>query len=148
VLRLPESIALEDIVTRVDPRLPREMVPFGLSENTLGPAFVNFAESPHVVAVGRAQSGRTNFVRAMMRSIMARYSPDEATIILIDPRRRSVGVVPDKWLSRYTYALGDIKEVITDRASRWISMSTASNECASYAPVCAKLPKRSPPTRC
>jgi S-DNA-T family DNA segregation ATPase FtsK/SpoIIIE len=77
-----------------------------------GPAFVNFAENPHVVAVGRAQSGRTNFVRAMMRSIMARYRSDEATIVLIDPRRKSVGVVPDEWLSRYTYALGDIKQVV------------------------------------
>jgi len=75
VLRLPESVALEEVMDRVDSRLPREVVPFGLSESTLGPAFVNFAESPHVVAVGRAQSGRTNFVRAMMRSIMARYSP-------------------------------------------------------------------------
>ncbi|PXX01564.1 type VII secretion protein EccCa [Mycolicibacterium moriokaense] len=112
VLRLPESVALQDVMARVDPQLPRQMVPFGLSENTLGPAFVNFADSPHVVAVGRAQSGRTNFVRAMMRSIMARYSADEATIILIDPRRRSVGVVPDEWLSRYTYALADIKQVV------------------------------------
>ena len=112
VLRLPESVALEEVMGRVDPRLPREMVPFGLSESTLGPAFVNFADSPHVVAVGRAQSGRTNFIRAMMRSIMARYSADEATIILIDPRRRSVGVVPEEWLSRYSYALGDIKQVI------------------------------------
>lgn len=114
VLRLPESIPLEEVQSRVDPRLPREMVPFGLSESTLGPAFVNFTENPHVVAVGRAQSGRTNFVRAMMRSIMSRYRTDEATIILIDPRRKSVGVVPDEWLSRYTYALGDIKLVIND----------------------------------
>jgi DNA segregation ATPase FtsK/SpoIIIE-like protein len=64
------------------------MMPFGLSESTLAPPFVNFTDSPHVVAVGRVQSGRTNVVRAMMRSVMARCSPDEATIILIDPRRR------------------------------------------------------------
>jgi hypothetical protein len=126
VLRLPESVALEEVMDSVDSRLPREMVPFGLSESTLGPAFVNFAESPHVVAVGRAQSGRTNFVRAMMRSIMARYSPDEATIVLIDPRRRSVGVVPDEWLSRYSYALGDIKQVVNG--------------------LCEVLEKRQPPT--
>jgi X-Pro dipeptidyl-peptidase C-terminal non-catalytic domain len=29
---------------------------------------------------------------------------------------------------------------------RWISISTASKECASYAPVRARKPKRSPPT--
>jgi S-DNA-T family DNA segregation ATPase FtsK/SpoIIIE len=108
VKRLPESVALQEIIDRADRQLPREMVPFGLSESTLGPAFVNFADSPHVIAVGRAQSGRTNFIRAMMRSVMARYSPDEVTIILIDPRRRSVVVAPEEWLSRYTYTQGDI----------------------------------------
>jgi S-DNA-T family DNA segregation ATPase FtsK/SpoIIIE len=114
VLRLPESIALEDVLAQADPRMPREMVPFGLSESTLRPAYVNFAESPHVVAVGRAQSGRTTFLRAMIRSIMTRYTPEEATFILIDPRRRSVGVVPDEWLSRYSYAQGDIRQVVND----------------------------------
>jgi FtsK/SpoIIIE family len=96
------SATVRQIVDRVNPQLPREMVPFGLLESTLGPAFVNFADSPHVVALGRGQSGRTSFVRAMMRSVMARYNPDQATIILIDPRQRSVGVVPDEGLSRYT----------------------------------------------
>jgi type VII secretion protein EccCb len=111
VLRLPESVPLDEVMTQVDRSLPREMVPFGLSESTLGPAYVDFAENPHVVAVGRAGSGRTNFLRTMMRSIMTRYSPDEATIVLIDPRRKLVGVVPEEWLSRYSYAVQDIKEV-------------------------------------
>ena len=112
VTRLPESVALQEIIDGVDRRLPREIMPFGLSESTLGPAFVNFADSPHVIAVCRAQSGRTNFIRAMMRSVVAHYSPDEATIILIEPRRRSVGVAPEEWLSRYTYTPGDIKQVV------------------------------------
>ncbi|MDT5117522.1 MAG: hypothetical protein QOE30_3261 [Mycobacterium sp.] len=112
VLRLPESVHWDDVLPQVDQNLPRELVPFGLSESTLGPAYVDFGENPHVVAVGRAGSGRTNFLRTMMRSIMMRYSPDEATIILIDPRRKLVGVVPeDTWLSRYSYAVNDIKEV-------------------------------------
>ena len=51
-------------------------------------------------------------MRPMMRSIMSRYRADEATIVLIDPRRKSVGVVPEEWLSRYTYAVGDIKQVV------------------------------------
>lgn len=112
VLRLPESVALDEVTALVDPAVPKHMVPFGLSETTMGPAYANFADSSHIVAVGRAQSGRTNFLRVMMRGIMSRYTPDEATIILVDPRRRSVGVVPDEWLSRYTYAVADIKQVI------------------------------------
>ena len=61
--------------------------------------------------MGRAQSGRSAFLRTMMRSVMAHYSPDEATIVLIDPRRRHMGVVPEEtWLSRYAYTLNDIKK--------------------------------------
>lgn len=113
VLRLPESVLYDDVLAQLESGLPRELVPFGLSETTLGPACIDFAENPHVVAVGRAGSGRTNFLRTVMRGIMDRYSSDEATIVLIDPRRKLVGVVPEEtWLSRYSYAVNDIKDVI------------------------------------
>ena len=97
VVRLPESVALEQVAARVARCRAERAV--RARETDLGPAFVDFAENPHVVAVGRAQSGRTNFLRVMMPAIMARYSPDEATIVLIDPRRRLVGVVPEEWLA-------------------------------------------------
>jgi S-DNA-T family DNA segregation ATPase FtsK/SpoIIIE len=112
VLRLPEAVPMAQVAARVDPGLRHTLVPFGLSESTLGPAFVDFAEHPHLVAVGSAASGRTNLLRVLCRSIMARYRPEDATIILIDPRRKLVGVVADEWLSRYAYATGDIKVVI------------------------------------
>jgi hypothetical protein len=41
-----------------------------------------------------------------------RRGPDEATIVLIDPRRKLVDGVPEgAWLSWYDYAIGDIREV-------------------------------------
>jgi hypothetical protein len=44
---------------------------------------------------------------------MRHYDPSEATIILIDPRRKLVGVVPDEgWLSAYAYTRTNIREVI------------------------------------
>ena len=111
VLRLPESVAIDEVLARADPARRREVVPFGLSERTLGPAYVDFAADAHVVAVGRSQSGRTNFLRVLMRGVMAQYRAEEATIVLIDPRRRLVGVVPEEWLSRYSYAHNDIRAV-------------------------------------
>jgi S-DNA-T family DNA segregation ATPase FtsK/SpoIIIE len=111
VKRLPERVALGEVLSSVNGRGQRDLVPFGLSESDLGPAFVDFAENPHVVAVGRAGSGRSAFLRTMMHSIMAHYSPEEATIALIDPRRRHLGVVPeDVWLSRYAFTRTDIKD--------------------------------------
>ncbi|MDG4667962.1 type VII secretion protein EccCa [Mycobacterium sp. 236(2023)] len=112
VLRLPEEVAFDDILARVDPQLPKEMVPFGLAEATLAPAYVNFAEHAHLVAVGSAQSGRTNFIRTMMHSIMARYSPEEAAIVVFDPRRKNIGVVPPDYLVEYAYTQTAIREGI------------------------------------
>jgi S-DNA-T family DNA segregation ATPase FtsK/SpoIIIE len=112
VLRLPERVPLQDVLARVDGSAPRYMVPFGLSESTLEPAFVDFAEHPHVAAVGQGRSGRTAFVRAMCRAIMARYSPQEATIALFDPKRKSIGVVPTEWLTVYAYSQSDIEEAV------------------------------------
>ena len=115
VKRLPELVPLADILAKINGGAQRDLIPFGLSESDLGPAFVDFAENPHAVVVGRAQSGRTAFLRTMMHSIMAHYRPDEATIVLIDPRRRHLGVVPeDTWLSRYAYTRADIALAATE----------------------------------
>jgi type VII secretion protein EccCb len=113
VTRLPESVPLAEVVAGIDGPRRKELVPFGLSEQTLSTAFIDFAEHPHVIATGRAGSGLTNFLRVMLVGIMAQYDPSEATIILVDPRRKLVGVVLDEtWLSAYAYTPTNIREVI------------------------------------
>jgi hypothetical protein len=88
----------------VDPGLPREMVPLrAVGESTLGSG----------VRQPRRQPARGRRRARTVRPDELRYRADEATIVLIDPRRKSVGVVPEEWLSRYTYALGDIKQVVS-----------------------------------
>jgi type VII secretion protein EccCa/type VII secretion protein EccCb len=112
VLRLPERVPLQEVIARADPSLPQTMVPFGLSETTLAPAYIDFAEESHVVAVGQGKSGRTAFLRAICRAIMTRYRPEEATIALFDPRRKLIGVVPEEWLTVYAYTSTDIAEAV------------------------------------
>ena len=120
VARLPEKVLLSDVLAGITEPLLRGVVPFGLAESNLAesplvPACVDFAENPHVVATGLAQSGLTTWLRAMMLGIMRSYRPDEATIILIDPRRTSVGVVPEEnWLASYAQTPERIKTVIAD----------------------------------
>ena len=117
VKRLPEKVSLPEVLSMVKGARQPDLVPFGLSETDLGPAFVDFAENPHAVVVGRAQSGRSTFLRTLMQAVMASYSPDEATIVLIDPRRRHLGVVPeDTWLSRYAYTRSDIATAASELA--------------------------------
>jgi type VII secretion protein EccCb len=115
VTRLPESAPLAAVVANIDGPVRKDLVPFGLSEQTLSTSFIDFAEHPHVIVTGRAGSGLTNFLRVMLVRIMRQYDPAFATIILIDPRRKLVGVVPDDtWLSAYAYTPTNIREVIAE----------------------------------
>jgi S-DNA-T family DNA segregation ATPase FtsK/SpoIIIE len=43
---------------------------------------------------------------------MACYTPDEAEIIVFDPRRKLIGVVPDDWPSRYVYTPDAIRATV------------------------------------
>ena len=123
VLRLPETVTFEAVMAMADPSWPRHLVPFGLLETTLQPACFDFEATPHAIATGLGASGRTNFLRTVMRGVMARYSADEATIVLFDPTRKLIGVVPeDRWLAQYAYRQEDIRtvcerlaEVMTER---------------------------------
>lgn len=112
VLRLPESVSFDEVMALADRSWPAHVVPFGLSETTMAAACLDFSQSAHAVATGLGSSGRTNFLRTVMRSIMSRYRPEDATIVLFDPTRKLVGVVPeDPWLSQYAYNRDDIRDV-------------------------------------
>jgi len=122
VARLPERVLLSQVFDGLSQSsaLPYGVVPFGLAEShrsdsALVPAVVDFAESPHVVATGMAGCGMTSWLRAMAHGIMRSYRPDQATIILVDPRKTSVGVVPeDTWLSGYARVPNEIQQLVAD----------------------------------
>jgi hypothetical protein len=81
------------------------------------PACIDFEENPHALATGVAGAGLTTWLRAMAQGIMRAYSPDQATIVLIDPRKTSVGVVPESsWLSGYARVPGEIAQLVKDLA--------------------------------
>ncbi|WP_431241074.1 type VII secretion protein EccCa (plasmid) [Mycolicibacterium aichiense] len=123
VARLPEKVLLADVFDGITEPLPYGVVPFGLAESNrsssgLVPAVIDFEEHPHAVAVGLAGAGLTTWVRAMAHGIMRSYRPDQATIILIDPRKSSVGVVPEAtWLSGYARVPGEIQTLVSDLAA-------------------------------
>ncbi|MFF0338324.1 type VII secretion protein EccCa [Kribbella sp. NPDC004875] len=66
-------------------------LPVGLAERDLGPAYVDFDADPHLLVFGDTESGKTGLVRWIVRSLVERYEPTEARIILVD-YRRSVAV--------------------------------------------------------
>ena len=114
VSRLPESVPFEEVQRLAAPVTRRSLVPFGLSELDLGPAYLDLADHPHAIAVGAPRSGRTNFLRVLCRAITTSHRPEEAQILVLDPRRTLLGVVQGAHLRDYAYTQSAIREAIRE----------------------------------
>jgi S-DNA-T family DNA segregation ATPase FtsK/SpoIIIE len=79
----------------------RSRLPIGIAESDLGPVFLDPASEAHFLLLGDAECGKSTFLRALARSVVERYRPDEARIILIDYRRSLLGSVPESHLIGY-----------------------------------------------
>ncbi|GAA0225911.1 type VII secretion protein EccC [Actinomadura nitritigenes] len=62
-------------------------IPIGIDEDTLSPVLLDFENDPHFVVVGDNECGKSNLLRVVVDAVKARYTPDEARIIMLDYRR-------------------------------------------------------------
>ncbi|GAB1694892.1 type VII secretion protein EccCa [Krasilnikovia sp. M28-CT-15] len=62
-------------------------LPIGISEADLQPVDIDFATDPHFLLFGDAECGKSSFLRALATTVMRRFTPEEARIILVDYRR-------------------------------------------------------------
>ena len=83
-VRLLPSQVTADLLPAPDGDL---RVALGLDERKLEPVWHDFATTPHLLVLGDEETGKTNLLRHLLRSITARYSVDEARVLLADSRR-------------------------------------------------------------
>jgi S-DNA-T family DNA segregation ATPase FtsK/SpoIIIE len=62
-------------------------LPIGISEADLQQVEIDFASDPHFLLFGDAECGKSSFLRALATSVIRRFSPEEARLILVDYRR-------------------------------------------------------------
>ncbi|HEV8175539.1 MAG TPA: type VII secretion protein EccCb, partial [Actinoplanes sp.] len=62
-------------------------LPIGISEADLQPVEIDFASDPHFLLFGDAECGKSSFLRALAATVMRRFTPEQARIILVDFRR-------------------------------------------------------------
>lgn len=70
----------------------------GIHEQDLSPMRLDFAADPHFFLLADTQSGKTTFLRTLVRRIENAYQPSEARIIAIDHRRGLLGEIGDDHL--------------------------------------------------
>jgi S-DNA-T family DNA segregation ATPase FtsK/SpoIIIE len=62
-------------------------LPIGISEADLQPVEIDFAGDPHFLLFGDAECGKSSFLRALATTVMRRFTPEQARLILVDFRR-------------------------------------------------------------
>jgi S-DNA-T family DNA segregation ATPase FtsK/SpoIIIE len=62
-------------------------LPIGIAEADLRQVEIDFASDPHFLLFGDSESGKSSFLRSLATTIIRKYAPEEARIILVDYRR-------------------------------------------------------------
>jgi DNA segregation ATPase FtsK/SpoIIIE, S-DNA-T family len=82
----------------------RSGIPLGLEEFRLEPVFIDLiSQSPHFIILGDSECGKTTLLRAWMRGIEQRYTPQEASFAIIDHRKTLLDFADSKHLVMYAY---------------------------------------------
>lgn len=110
VRTLPKVLPAEELPpSPVDVEL---RVAYGLDEQRLAPVWHDTAITPHLMIFGDNQTGKTNLLRHFARAIAAHYSPQDAQILLVDPRRKLQGVVPAEQTVGYALTAAALRDVL------------------------------------
>jgi S-DNA-T family DNA segregation ATPase FtsK/SpoIIIE len=97
-------------------------VPIGINETKLAPVRLDFSADPHFYAFGDAECGKTNLLRIIAKTLVARHTPAEAMLVIADYRRGLLGAVDDAYVLGYapsgqvlTEMVGAMRGALTKR---------------------------------
>jgi DNA segregation ATPase FtsK/SpoIIIE, S-DNA-T family len=89
-------------------------VPVGIDESTLSPVLLDFATDPHFVALGDTECGKSNLLRVICEAIVARYTPEQARLIVIDYRRTLLDVADTEHRIGYAASSSAAASLVSD----------------------------------
>ena len=119
---LPSMLALDDLIDRSEETETaatgtgrRGGVAVGLSERNLAPVELDlFGTDPHLQVYGESQSGKSAFVRTLLRQLLLARAPEELGIVLVDYRRAHLDLVPAEHLLGYCTSAAGTRQAITE----------------------------------
>jgi DNA segregation ATPase FtsK/SpoIIIE, S-DNA-T family len=109
---LPERIPYQQLPAVAGQH--RQLIPIGINEAELATVSLDFAAEPHFLCFADGESGKTNLLRTIARGIVARGTPEQACIIIVDYRRTMLGFLESDHLIGYGMSADVLTPIISD----------------------------------
>ena len=78
----------------------------------------DFSTTAHLTVLGDTESGKTNLLRLVARAVTRCYTPDEASVVLVDLRRELYDAVPPEYRLGYAVSAAVASQIVTDMAGQ------------------------------
>ncbi|MEO3886184.1 type VII secretion protein EccCa [Nonomuraea sp. B5E05] len=92
----------------------KNRIAIGVDEATLSPVLLDFDSDPHFAVVGDTESGKSNLLKVIAENVVARNTPSEAMLIVIDYRRSLLDTAVSENRIGYAASASAAKELIDD----------------------------------
>ncbi|MGL4340650.1 MAG: type VII secretion protein EccCa [Rhodoglobus sp.] len=96
---LPDDLSPDELP---DPFGEPDTLPFGLRQDTMDPVSLDLlGRDQHLLIFGDARSGKTTLLRGLAQAMVARWTPEELVLAVMDVRGEVASEIPDSYLGAH-----------------------------------------------